>query len=108
MKEAQIHQAVIQHWRQLQRPNTLVATLPNYRAFGQPGLTPGLPDLLVITPVLGVGFIELKREGGRLSKAQKSFVELCDANSIPMAVTYGRDAPIQQLEEWNVVRRLVA
>ena len=50
-------------------PGSLVAAIPNAFAHGQPGLTRGLPDLLVIAPQLGrlTGFIELKTETGRMS-----------------------------------------
>lgn len=108
MTEAQIHKAVIDHWKAFGRPNTMLATIPNMRAFGQHGLTKGLPDLMVIGPGLGTGFIELKREGGRLSEDQRRFVILCDDLSIPVAVTYGRDEPIKILEGWNIVRRQAA
>lgn len=108
MTEAQIHKAVIDHWKAFGRPDTLVATIPNMRAFGQHGLTKGLFDLLVIAPELGTGFIELKREGGKLSDDQFRFLELCERANVPVAVTYGRDEPIKVLEGWNIVRRQAA
>lgn len=108
MKEAQIHKAVIDHWKAFGKPDTLVATIPNMRAFGQHGLTKGLFDLLVISPSLGTGFIELKPKGGKLSTDQLWFFELCNRAEIPVAVTYGRDEPIRVLENWSVVRRQAA
>jgi len=104
--EAAITAAVMHHWRMNQLPNTLVASIPNMRAHGQHGLTKGLPDLLVITPG-EVGFIELKKAGGKLSKHQEEFKMLCIKTGIRCAVTYGRDEPIQVLEHWGAVKKQV-
>ena len=105
MREAQIHKAVMDHWRKLGLPGTLVSTIPNAGAFGQAGLTKGLPDLMILAPGLPVGFIELKTDGGKASAAQLVFKSRCIELGIPMAITHGRDEPIRILEEWNVVRR---
>ena len=113
-RETAIQQAVIDHWRMLGLPDTLVAAIPNANAFGQPGLTPGLPDLLVLGPGLPgnclVAFIELKRErrASRLSDAQRAFERLCGTLGARYAVAYGRDEPIRLLEDWGVVRRAAA
>ncbi|WP_421565588.1 VRR-NUC domain-containing protein [Ochrobactrum sp. EDr1-4] len=104
MKEAQIHKAVIEHWRSAGLPNTLVATIPNMGAMGQYGLTRGLPDLLVIGPRIH-GYIELKTIKGKLSEHQDQFRQLCITRGIPFAVTYGRDEPIRVLQEWGIVKR---
>ncbi len=106
MTEAQIHKAVMDHWRKLGLPGTLVSTIPNAGAFGQAGLTKGLPDLMILAPGLPVGFIELKTDGGKPSEHQLEFRRKCVALGIPMAITHGRDEPITVLEEWNVVRRV--
>jgi hypothetical protein len=108
--EDDIAAAVLDHWRVLGLPETLVAGIPNKRAFGQVGLTPGLPDLLVITPFLGraTGYIELKRVGGRRSDAQIEIGSLMERAKIPYAVTYGRDQPIDVLEAWGAVRPSVS
>ena len=103
MTEAQITAAVIAHWRSRGLPKTLVASIPNQRAFGQPGLTKGLADLLVIAPSF-VGFIELKTAKGKLSQAQKDFQYLCIVNGIPHSVCYGRDEPIEILKHWKIVK----
>jgi transcriptional regulator with XRE-family HTH domain len=100
--------AVLAHWRILGVPGSLVAAIPNKKAHGQPGLTKGLPDLLVISPTLGpsAGFIELKRErGGRMSGDQKSIRDLLIERGAPYALAKGRDEPIRILEEWGAVRR---
>ena len=109
VSERAIHQAVIAHWRAFGVPGSLVATIPNMRAMGQSGLTPGLPDLIVISPALGhmAGFLELKADDGHLSEAQADFEALCALRGIPWAVTFGRDQPIRQLELWGAVKAMV-
>jgi len=105
-RESLIQQACIDHWRALGLPGTLVACIPNANAHGQPGLTPGLPDLMVITPQLGcvTGFIELKADRGVPSDAQLGIRDLMQAAGIPYALTSGRDEPIRVLENWGAVR----
>lgn len=102
--------AVCDHWRLLGRPMTLVAALPNQNAHGQPGLTPGLPDLLVMGPDIPgpfpIGFLELKRDHRASVKgAQHDFALLCAKLGIICTTVYGRDEPIAFLEKWNVVRQ---
>lgn len=105
--EDQITAAVVDHWKLCGAPGSLVAAIPNKRAFGQAGLTKGLPDLLVLSPKLGklTGYIELKRgRGGRLSDAQIAIGELIRKRGAPYAVAAGRDEPIAQLKAWGALR----
>ena len=104
-REKDIQAAVIAHWRLCGNPNTLVAAIPNQYAHGQPGLTAGLSDLIVFGGYVSVGFIELKTKDGRLSAAQRSFLDLLERVGIRNAVTYGRDQPITVLEQWGIVRK---
>ena len=106
-RESLIQAACVDHWRALGLPGTLVACIPNAFAHGQPGLTRGLPDLLVISPQLGrlTGFIELKTETGRMSDEQLVINEIMIARGIPYAMTRGRDQPIKILEDWGAVRK---
>lgn len=108
LSEKAIHTAVIGHWRRLGVPGSLVATIPNMKPHGQAGLTPGLPDLMVISPGLPtgvVGYIELKAATNHLSEAQENFAQLCSLRGIPWEVTYGRDEPIAVLERWGAVKK---
>lgn len=105
LREKDIHAAVMAHWRQFKLPNTFVGTIPNAGALGQPGLTPGIFDLLVMTPKVGAAFLELKTDDGKLSEHQESFKLACLAANVEYAVAYGRDQPIQVLENWGAVRR---
>lgn len=107
MTEKQIQQSVIQHWRALGLPGTLVAAIPNAGALGQPGLHRGLFDLIVMGgPFLRdrTGWIELKTASGKLGPHQITFGNICLLTGAPHAITYGRDQPIRVLEEWRVVR----
>lgn len=105
MRESDIQRAVIAHWRNCGLPNTLVAAIPNAKSHGQPGLTPGLFDLIVFAPDLPLALLELKTEKGRLSPAQENIKRLCIRLGIPHAIAYGRDEPIRVLEAWKVVKQ---
>ena len=105
--EDQITDAVVEHWRTFGTAGSLVASIPNKRAFGQAGLMPGMPDLVVLSMKLGdkAGFIELKREhGGRVSEAQRSVGRLMQILHVPYALCWGRDEPIDQLRAWGAIR----
>ncbi len=103
--EADIQSALLSHWESFGIPNTLVAAIPNQKAHGMPGLTPGIPDILVVGGNVRVGFIELKREGGRASVHQLRIIDIMHACGVPAVITFGRDEPIRVLERWGVVRR---
>lgn len=103
--EKQIQTAVIAHWRLFGTPGSLVAAIPNAHAHGQPGLTAGLPDLLVVGGDVGVGFIELKTATGKLSEAQWQVRRTIEAAGGHVAVTWGREQPITALEAWGIVRK---
>lgn len=104
MTEKQIQAAVIAHWRHCGLPNTLVAAIPNERAFGQPGLTKGLADLIIIGPNL-TAFMELKAGKNGLTKDQEAFRDLCKANNVLWFLARGRDEPVTILETLGIVRK---
>jgi hypothetical protein len=106
--EAEIQSAVVETWQLCGMPDTLVAAIPNAGSMGQPGLTPGLPDLMILKPSLAmpVGFIELKRNRKSvISDAQRDFERLCAKLCIPHAFAAGRDEPIEILTRWGVLRK---
>ncbi|WP_156453771.1 hypothetical protein [Methylobacterium sp. CCH5-D2] len=103
-RETQIQAAVVEHWRTLGLPNTLVAAIPNAGAMGQAGLTRGVPDLLVLGGNQRFGLIELKTATGRPSVEQLDVQALCRAIGVSCEITYGRDDPIALLEQWGVIR----
>lgn len=49
-------------------------------------ITPGLPDLICFCPKRGLFFVEVKRDGGRLSQAQFDFGSYCAAFEVPYIV----------------------
>lgn len=105
LSEKQIQSAVMDHYRKMALPNTFVGCIPNARSFGQPGLTKGMFDLLVMSPKIGAGFLELKTDKGKLSEHQEAFRMACIGAGAHCAVAYGRDEPIRVLEDWGVVRK---
>jgi hypothetical protein len=107
VRESAIQRAVLDHWRKLGEPDTLVAAVPNAGALGQPGLHPGIFDLICIGALIPtrIGFIELKADKGVVSDAQEAFKRLLLRHDISYAITYGRDMPIDVLEMWGLVRR---
>ena len=103
--ERAIQAAVVDHWRILGQPDTIVGAIPNAGALGMAGLTKGLADLVVLGPRVKAGFIELKRgPHSPVSDEQRDFRALCEKLRIPYALAIGRDQPIRVLEDWGVVR----
>lgn len=58
----------------------------------------GFPDRIVILPGR-VGFIEVKRPGGRLTPAQKINLERLRALNVPALAVYSREDVDEALEE---------
>lgn len=107
IRERDIQTAVLAHWRAFGLPGTKVAAVPNAGALGQPGLTRGLFDLIVIGGDYlrdRTGWLELKTETGKLSPGQVMFRNTLMSNGVPHAITRGRDEPIAVLEQWKIVR----
>lgn len=63
------------------------------------GLRPGLPDIVVVLPELGLLFIELKRKkGGSLTKPQKLWIEtLNKLDGIEAIVSHGAEEAINYI-----------
>lgn len=104
--EKQIHAAVFDHWRTCGVPGSRIYTIPNMGALGQTGLTSGLPDIMMIGPGFQrISFMELKREGGKLSDAQEAEFDFLRSRGFTVGVAYGRDEPITIMEALGIVRR---
>ncbi len=56
----------------------------------------GIPDRLVLLPGGRVVFVELKTDGGRLSKIQRHVIAMLSRLGCEVEVLYGRD----QIDEW--------
>jgi hypothetical protein len=67
------------------------------------GLVAGVPDLIIVHEGRFFG-LELKSDGGRLSEAQKAAHAALRAAGATVAVAYGLDAAIKQLEQWHLLR----
>ena len=70
------------------------------------GLNPGIPDLIILIPNVGIAFVEMKRtKGGKVSNSQEEWIK--KINEIPCAqakVCHGANeaiAFIGQLTEYN-------
>jgi hypothetical protein len=104
--EAEITTALVERWQWFGTVGSLVAGVPNRRAFGQAGLSKGLADLIVMSPMLGekTGWLELKTDDGKLSGPQLEFGRVCRDLGVPYAVCYGLDSAIEQLRKWGALK----
>jgi hypothetical protein len=70
------------------------------------GLRPGLPDLLVVVPNIGLVFIELKRvKGGVVSQAQKDWIAaLNSCPGVEAVVCKGAQEAIDFLESLTIIK----
>ena len=73
------------------------------RIFVGLGVTPGTPDIFAIHQGRTYA-LELKAPQGRLSAVQKAAHEALRAAGAEVAVAYGLDAAIRQLEDWQLLR----
>jgi hypothetical protein len=67
------------------------------------GVVAGVPDLIVIHEGHTYA-LELKADGGRLSEVQKAAHVALRRAGATVAVAYGLDAAIKQLEDWHLLR----
>ena len=69
------------------------------------GLVTGAPDLLILRPVArggpGVGFLEVKREGGTLSPAQVACLARLERDGFDAAAVCTLDMALNALKEWG-------
>ena len=68
------------------------------------GSKPGWPDFLLLDPSGRPLFLELKREGGRLSQAQKDFAAWCSPPAVVHAVAYSYQEARRILIAWGALR----
>jgi hypothetical protein len=65
------------------------------------GIVAGIPDLIIIHEG---NALELKSDGGRLSEVQKAAHAGLREAGATVAVAYGLDAAIKQLENWKLLK----
>lgn len=92
--EYEIHKAVVD-WLAVALPNALVMHIPNNprsQASGarlkKMGMKAGAADLIIIHHGV-IAFVEVKKDKGRLSEAQKVFRDTCAEHQLPYAVIRG-------------------
>lgn len=102
---AELRKAGVHFWH---TPNESKAT-PAYRAkLKALGLSPGVPDLVIITPPPCGGYVgaalELKAEKGRLSESQKEWLKVFEGYGWAAACTKGYQESLDQLIDWGYLQ----
>jgi len=111
MTESQIQMAVMGHLRARAGRQVVAWHVPNGGGrskaeagrFKAEGVVPGIPDVCILMQGRFYG-LELKADKGRLSPAQIDMHERLRAAGATIAVAYGLDAALAQLEAWGILR----
>jgi len=109
--ELQIHIAVVQHLKFRARKGVLwfhaangeLRTKRDAAKLKAMGVTPGIPDIVMIADGKTYG-LELKTKKGRLSPEQQSMLETFQNVGALSAVAYGLDAAISILDAWGILQ----
>ena len=72
------------------------------------GVQKGWADFVLLGPGGKVHFLELKREGAKLSDDQKEFGWWCMENCVPFEWTDRFDTAVEILKGWGAVRATIA
>ncbi len=67
------------------------------------GTRAGMPDMMLLRQGQLYG-LELKREGGRVSEAQRATLADLEASGATVAVAYGLDDALCRLKGWGLIR----
>ncbi len=108
--ELQIHIAVIQHLKYRARKGIVYFHAANGERreardaakLKAMGVTPGIPDLVLIANGKTYG-LELKTSKGRISPEQKSMLSQFEAAGAYTAVAFGLDSAISILTAWGII-----
>ena len=107
--ERLIHIAIVDYLNAVLPESHLVVHLynnPRSAAAGaaakRMGMLAGIPDLMIIRPLGRMMFIEVKKEGGRLSPEQTAFRLFCKQWGVPHAVCRSIEDVREYLDEWGV------
>jgi len=111
MSEEAIHRAVVEHLARRAPLGVVYAHVPNGEARGPGvggklkamGVRSGMPDLIALYAGQFYG-LELKREGGRLTEAQRKTLADLEAAGALTAVAYGLDDALGRLADWGMIR----
>ena len=66
------------------------------------GVRPGVPDLVIVSHNGHCAFLEVKRQGGSLSPAQREWRDWCACSQIPYAIVSSINEVEQTLTSWNI------
>ena len=109
--EEAVHRAIVAHLSHRAAPAVVWWHTPNgearHAAIGGKlralGTRRGMPDLMFMRA--GTFYaLELKREGGKVSDAQRSMLAELQAAGAVVAVAYGLDDALWRLGEWGILR----
>ena len=67
------------------------------------GVKKGVPDLVFVFREGGALFMEIKREGARLSPEQREMESRCYDQDIPYEVVHSLEEAIGVFEDWGVI-----
>lgn len=122
MNENDIQRAVFKHLR-TRGAAGIVAFHPKNGGLHQRGLRrginaglgvlSGIPDVIVFKPgnvawLTEVYALELKTSAGKASETQRAVLQTLKAAGVKVAVTYGLDEALKQIEAWGLVKGRVA
>jgi hypothetical protein len=115
-KEQDIHLALAQLLQQALAPNWIYYHTPNGEKRAKAtaallkamGVKPGVADFTFIGPGPHIVFLELKREGGTLSKAQQEFRAHVRACGCTYHLAYDLEDAIGTLRDLGIVRAQVS
>lgn len=109
--EDQIQRAVFQHIRARGAPGVFAFHVPNggYRKPREGailkglGVTPGVPDVIIIHKGRAYG-LELKAPGGRATEKQMLAMDAMDEAGAFVCIAEGLDRALAVLEAWGILR----
>jgi hypothetical protein len=91
-------------WLWWHTPNGELRDIRTASKLRQMGVRAGIADFTLVSPHGSVRFLELKREGQKLSDAQEDFRIHCIRHGIAHAIAYDFDQALIALDDWKCLR----
>lgn len=105
-----VHQCVYFNWIRCAHPNILAFAIPNGgnrdaitgAILKREGVTPGIPDIMIASAngVYHGLFIEMKKEGGRLSPSQKDVKAKLESEGYRVEMCQGWEQAVKITQEY--------